>query len=660
MSDLMIALAYWYLGTNCCSKRPCATGSHPRTGTGDQVSYMLSDQDQAEWVSAQDQFEVVRSDRQQLMRSIRLIDVSRIDQALNERGYSRWLRDFLLLEPQKWANLVKLSGLLNRRISASAVERESLRQQFADLVCSTTEAVLRRTIPVDSKIASILSAFEVQIPSVKFQGFDKMLVILLGTQDSIDVGSCVEWIGEHLDWRMALIITPRDKKALLDAARRQAIQIAALDFQDLVDIFMTESPRERLLDLIVEQVDIAVLSPFQIRGPVKETFYGREHEREVIVNSLLRSGPKGHAVIGPRRIGKTSLLLHVKQEIDDRKDFRTVFLDCMPYGTDFQRLFNAILKRMGIQEEYRDSRQFIEAVDKYCRHNRCTVVFFLDEVDTLLAEDERTGRVFSATLRALVNETSVRLVVAGYKTLYLEMRDVRSPAFNMPETIELSALELRAAYALIQESLQMVLKIQGNDIQYILEKTGAYPNFVQYCCTRLVQLAHDQRRRLVDRRDIDEVVLSQDFYDYVVRVFLENLDSKSRVVLYLMIANYDERLGKIITSQDAHEKAIASRYMQTRERYEIGGTFTPYDLHGLLEKHNVQLDPYQLDGLMRELVLASIVRRESSGKAYSFILPDLPTIMLRHQEVDLIAVSLLEQIDEAFNKENSDAKPRQH
>lgn len=618
---------------------------------GDQVSYALSDQGLAEWVNAQDQFEVVRSDRQQVIRNVRLRDVWQINETLIRQGQSRWLRDFLLLDPQKWAQLVKLSGILSRRVSAGPSERDSLRLQFVELLCSTTEALLQHPVQVDAATASRLSAFEVRIPSVKFQGFDRMLVVLLTTQESTDVGSCVDWLKTHSDWRLALIITPRDKEALLDAMRREAFQVAALDHQDLVDIFMSRQPQERLLDLLVKQVDIAALSPFQIRGPVKETFYGREHEREVIINSLLRSGPKGHAVIGPRRIGKTSLLLRVKQEMDDRKDFRTVFLDCMPYRSDFQGVFNAIMERLTIREEYRDSRQFIKAVDRYCLGNRCTVVFFLDEVDTLLTEDEHTGRVFSATLRALVNETRVKVVVAGYKALYQEMRDVRSPAFNMLEPVELSALEQGAAYALIQESLQMVLGIQGGDIRYILERTAAYPSFVQYCCGQLVQRAHDRRQRFIDRGEIDQVVFSDNFYDFVARVFLENLAPKSRVLLYLMIANYNEKLDKIITLPSEHEQATTSFWRHARERYEIGDTFTPYDVHRLLEKHDVQLDPYQLEGLMRELVLASIVRREPSTKAYSFVLPDLPMIMRRHEEIDLIAVSLLEQIEAVFKKE---------
>jgi hypothetical protein len=42
------------------------------------------------------------------------------------------------------------------------------------------------------------------------------------------------------------------------------------------------------------------------------------------------------------------------------------------------------------------------------------------------------------------------------------------------------------------------------------------------------------------------------------------------------------------------------------------------------------------------LLLASVLQHEPAGKKYSFVLRDLPQIMLNHVEVELRAVNLLE------------------
>ena len=55
---------------------------------------------------------------------------------------------------------------------------------------------------------------------------------------------------------------------------------------------------------------------------------------------------------------------------------------------------------------------------------------------------------------------------------------------------------------------------------------------------------------------------------------------------------------------------------------------------------------------MRDLVMASVLRHEGGKREYSFILSDLPAIMSRLLEVELVAVDLLERVERIFGKEN--------
>ena len=113
----------------------------------------------------------------------------------------------------------------------------------------------------------------------------------------------------------------------------------------------------------------------------------------------------------------------------------------------------------------------------------------------------------------------------------------------------------------------------------------------------------------------------------MVRTYLANLDEETTLLLYLMVAEYDERLGQIITDREAYGRARRSEYAATAGRkFTIGQTFTPYDLHRLLELHDVRLDHQMVEALMRKLLLASMLKHET-GKDFSFVLPNLPEIL---------------------------------
>ena len=137
----------------------------------------------------------------------------------------------------------------------------------------------------------------------------------------------------------------------------------------------------------------------------------------------------------------------------------------------------------------------------------------------------------------------------------------------------------------------------------------------------------------------------------MVDVFLQNLDEKARTLVYLMAAYYDRSVGRIIVDQKAHESASTSKYASDKQKCEIGRTFTPNDLHRLLALHGVNLMPQQVEDLMKDMVLAQVLRQEEGQREYAFILSDLPAIMNRHLEVELVAVDLLERAERIFGKE---------
>jgi Cdc6-like AAA superfamily ATPase len=91
-------------------------------------------------------------------------------------------------------------------------------------------------------------------------------------------------------------------------------------------ITQSRRPSGELLDLISAQVPISSLSPYETRAPVTGSrFFGREQE----ISRILANPDTNQAILGIRRIGKTSLLREIERILKERdENARVVYLEC--------------------------------------------------------------------------------------------------------------------------------------------------------------------------------------------------------------------------------------------------------------------------------------------------------------------------------------------
>jgi hypothetical protein len=505
---------------------------------------------------------------------------------------------------------------------------------------------------VEGDIALHLLAFEIKFQGVKFEGFDRILVICLSSKGGIEFDRILTWINCRSEWRIILVLSPGDDHFHNTALKGGSFDAAFLVYQDLKNILLAESPGTAFLDAILDQIHLSSLSPLQFAGPVNamsNMFYGREAERKTIVSSMFSQSSRSHAVIGPRRIGKTSLLFRVKEEIAQRKHYRAVFMDLGSYPKADQPWYKAALSALGVQQHIASLPDFVSAVRGYCANSGSKVAFFLDEVDDLLQAEEHNEYEFSKALRAIINEANVKVVIAGYAQLYFEMCNMRSPMFNIFQPVELSSLDERDACALIEESFRNIFHVTRADIQYILEKTTCYPIFIQFFCNELVRLADKERTRHITRDLIDQVASSPKLNEYMIDVYKGNLDDQCKLLLYLMADHYDPRLGRIIIQPESRERALKSGYAQAELKFEIGATFTTNDVHRLLVRYKADLTADQVEPVVKKLTLASIFKREEATREYSFLLAELPALLKRQGNADNEVLLLLGRIDKLFS-----------
>jgi hypothetical protein len=329
--------------------------------------------------------------------------------------------------------------------------------------------------------------------------------------------------------------------------------------------------------------------------------------------------------------------------MNEKKGFQTEYLDLSedPRIDAFRKKLRG---RLRIDDQSGGTAELCSDIRAFCQKERRHLVLLLDETDRLLKADESNGDVFASTLRTLVNEADVKVVLAGYNQIYHKMHDHNTLIFNLLQRVELGALEEDAAFALVKDPFQNIYDIDGDSIRYILDKTACYPSFVQFCCSQLLQQPEVQASRSIRRENVARVFAANDLYDHMVGTYLVNLDKESKVLLYLMVAMYDERLGSIVTDREAYDRArTTGMYAATAGRkFVIGSTFTPYELQRLLEVHHLPAAHETIQAHMQKLVLATVLKHEE-GKKYSFVLRDLPKILVNREEVVEATVNLLER-----------------
>lgn len=165
----------------------------------------------------------------------------------------------------------------------------------------------------------------------------------------------------------------------------------------------------------------------------------------------------------------------------------------------------------------------------------------------------------------------------------------------------------------------------------------------------MIELKAEQQSREIVAANIDSVLRKRDVYEHMVRVYLSNLDELTHAVLFLLVAIYDPSLDAFVLDGEYLQEAAGTRYVQKHpSRLRFSREFTPYDLHRLLELHGIRLAPKEMDWLMDSLVLASVLRPLPTSHDYTFALPDLPSILKNHHQVEEIATNYAECIRELY------------
>lgn len=408
-----------------------------------------------------------------------------------------------------------------------------------------------------------------------------------------------------------------------ELAQKTFLNIILIDNNDLKTILFSSRPLQALKEILFQRISSSQISPYQTDGPAITTFYGRQRELRMILGTTNRS----FTIVGARKIGKSSLLARIKNELDDMGAY-SVFMDLeSPSNPDYtsflQRMeleMSRLLKR-GFHFE-NDIDNFCNTVKQFSLWDRKLIVI-LDEIDELLLFDKRHDYRLIKSFRSLFQEGYCQFILSGFEVLQNVKRDFHSPFFNFCEEMQLGPLEKKFAMDLITEPMANIGISYENheDRELILGYTSHHPNLLQFFCKHLIEKLDENedttKKRIITGTEIKDLYnfkydnyVIDDFY-----MFYLDLDNLEKLVVILLLDSYPH---DVVFSIDLVNRKLMSNGIDLSE--------------GIIHR------------TIQSLILRFILLDKGKG-TYTFALPHFPEILKSRVSGDL-KNSLLKRVRE--------------
>jgi hypothetical protein len=417
---------------------------------------------------------------------------------------------------------------------------------------------------------------------------------------------------EHLNRHLPIVVAEGCVPDLRESLARHVPYSAFLDDADVDLILAAASSERRFLDLLCEQLPLESLAPYEISSPVTGSrFFGREYE----IRTILNHPQTDYAIVGVRRIGKTSLLLEVKRRLQELGEDGVHFFDCSDFHSADDYI-QAVATEVDIRQRERMTLQkFPNFLRIKSYQGKRPLIFLLDEVDRLVAFDRLENWALLNMLRASSIKGFCRYILTGYRSVLEESLKEQAPLYNFSTALPLGSLSRSETERLVTvplENLGVAFERRAELVGQIAQQTAGHPNFVQFYCHTLVQLLDREGRRCVSPGDLAAVHSDQEFERYVFRTFTANTTDLEKAVVYGIVMDRDE-------------------------------SFTPRDVDVCLKKRKVFAAASEIEQALDNLRTACVL--EKQGQTFSFAVPILPRLLRDHYDLDYL-----------FSKAREDAK----
>jgi Cdc6-like AAA superfamily ATPase len=341
------------------------------------------------------------------------------------------------------------------------------------------------------------------------------------------------------------------------------LSLIPIDQENIKKIILADKPSKVFRKIILSRLSLSKISPYKTEGPAKTIFYGRSED----INRICSSTNKSFAIVGARKIGKTSLLHKIKDNPPPNTVYVFVSLEMefageekvkgkdtaktesvKSYRTFFKSLEMAIervLRKKVSMGSFlfggREMSKLPKVIQKLSEESGKKIIFIIDEIDGLIKFDEKHDFKLMRLFRTLSQENCCQFIFAGFKELYHQKRDIDNPMYNFCKEIKLKPLDREAALDLITRPMESIGIQYKNEIDrdLILEFTGCHPNLLQFYCIELIEKIGNHEiedRRTIFQEDIQQIFDST-YEEYImddVYMFKSDLNHINRLILILL------------------------------------------------------------------------------------------------------------------------------
>jgi photosystem II stability/assembly factor-like uncharacterized protein len=362
-------------------------------------------------------------------------------------------------------------------------------------------------------------------------------------------------LGQESDSAGAIDAKGTDERLLPDG-------LIALTTQDVARIIHADEPRSVLARLVQRTVPLSQISPFVQSGPVPRTmFYGRDYEIKALLRTLY---DRSVAVVGARKIGKTSFLGLVHQQLLESADLAPVYVDCHHVTDD-----TGFLRALALMGDVPVESASVDVLRRVVMRLRGkpgsagqTVVLELDEVDNLLRYDLANGLRILRIFQSLSDEGLCRFVLCGERVLDTVIRDAALPLQAFCSSLRLGYLTQAEALRLVREPLaDLGIALEDPDrlSADVVSLSGRHPNILQAICQLLIERVADRSERIILHDDLEAVSRSAAFLDLFFEVCWGNATTLERLISVLMAQKAEFGLDQVRLALEAHGIRIPDR-----------------------------------------------------------------------------------------------------
>ena len=418
--------------------------------------------------------------------------------------------------------------------------------------------------------------------------------------------------------QIVLVIVEGPAERLRDQKAGPLYSLVFIGADEQTSILNSRRPSGELLDLISAQVRISTLAPYETRAPVTGSrFFGRDYE----VSRILSSPQTNHAILGIRRIGKTSLLREVERIMKDEQDpAHIVYLECSDLLStdDYVR---EVVRKLNPRELPRLHMQkyvffFPDFLERMHRAHKRRIVFLLDEVDNLVIM-QRGGWELFRMLRASANKGACQYIMAGYREAMREQYVLDSPFYDFAQEIRLNEFTRKQAHDLIvtpMKNLGVRFKQMEAVVNRIYDETAGHPNLIQHYCMILLRRLDETGEREISPESLIDVYADEGFKSQLLTSFMQNTENR--------------------------EKALVYATLMSVEGSPSDG-FTQDFIDACLRKRGIELPHEDIDDACNVLMLAGVLQRK--GRWFLFTSPVFTRVLQETYDMTYLFRKVMEE-----------------